>query len=324
MSAVVIIVSWEGVAILPACLEALAPQLSPENRLLVVDNASHDDAVACVYRACPDAQVIENSSNLGFGGGVNTGLRALLRARPPDYVVLLNQDAIVAPGWLEGMLRPFDSPRVGAVGCKLLYPDGTLQHAGAYLEYPRAIAQHIGWHQPDDGRYDLKRDIDYVTGASLALRVTALRRVGLFDEGYNPGYYEDSDLLWRLRRAGYRVVYTGSACAVHHESTSTADTVRRGMLYNRNRLRFILKTLPARAFWEDFVPAERMFIARHGVGDEARALRWAYLHALIALPDTLAARQPLHPADPLDHYAVARVLVSLRRLIGAYTRARLI
>jgi GT2 family glycosyltransferase len=268
--------------------------------------------------------LIENDANLGFGGGLNVGLRALLAAEPPDYVILLNQDTVVAPGWLATILEPFDDTDVGAVGCKLLYPDGkTIQHAGAYLEYPRAIAQHLGWHQPDVGQYDQTRDVEYVTAAALALRVAALQEVGIFDEGYNPGYYEDTDLLWRLRQAQYRVVYTGAASSLHLESTSSPDIVRRSKLYNRNRLRFVLKTYPGAAFWQDFVPAERMFIAQHGVADEARALRWAYLHALIALPDILAARGPLHPEDSLDQKEVGRLLLSLRRMIGDCERARL-
>ena len=325
MSAAVLIVTWEGASVLPACLRALAPQLESGATLMVVDNHSSDGSAAHVRRYYPDARLIENQANLGFGGGVNVGLRALLAEQTPDYVILLNQDTEVAPGWLDGILRPFEDAAVGAVGCKLLYPDNkTIQHAGSRLEYPRALAHHIGWHEADEGQYDLRRDIDYVTGAALALRMTALQAIGLFDEGYNPGYYEDSDLCWRLRHANYRVVYTGSASSVHHESTSSPDKLRQSMIYNRNRLRFVLKTFSTTAFWQDFEPAERQFIARHGIGEEARALRWAYLHALIALPDTLAARGPLHPDDPFDQVQVGRLLISLRRMIGECARARLL
>ena len=324
MSVAVLILTWEGMEVLPACLRALAPQLEHGAELVVVDNHSSDGSAAYVRDHYPHARVIENQANLGFGGGVNVGLRTLLAEQGPEYVVLLNQDTEVAPGWLAGMLQPFDDAAVGAVGCKLLYPDNkTIQHAGSRLEYPRALAHHIGWHEADDGQFDLECDIDYVTGAALALRRSALEAVGLFDEGYNPGYYEDSDLCWRLRQARYRVMYNGAASALHHESTSSPNPLRQSMIYNRNRLRFVLKTYTSTAFWQDFEPTERRFIACHGVGNEARALRWAYLHALIALPDTLAARRPLQPDDPFDQEQVGRLLLSLRRMIGECAQVRL-
>ena len=322
MKVAVLILTWNGQAVLPDCLQSLTPQLSSERTLLVVDNGSSDESVSCVRQVCPDAALIENGTNLGFSGGVNVGLRSLLRNPAPEVVVLLNQDTIVAPDWLEQLLEPFSDPAVGAAGCKLLYPDGTIQHAGAYLEYPRLIAQHIGWHEHDHGQYDETSELEYVTGAALALRMSAIEQVGFFDEGYNPGYYEDSDFIWRLRAAHYRILYTGSAHAVHQESSSTSDQVWRSMVYNRNRLRFMLKTVTSAAFWQDCVPAEHAFIAQHGIGDEARALRWAYLHALIALDDTLQARTALYPEDPFPRADIAHTLLAWRRWISTCARAR--
>lgn len=324
MRAAVLILAWNGSSVLEDCLQALAPQLSDERTLLVVDNGSIDDSVKRVQQVCPDVTIIENGTNLGFSGGVNIGLRALLQVEPPEVVVLLNQDTIVAPNWLERLLNPFADPKVAAIGCKLLYPDGTIQHAGTYLEYPRQIAQHIGWHEPDSGQYNETHDIEYVTGAALALRSNALERVGLMDEGYSPGYYEDTDLCWRLRHAGYRVVYTGAASAIHQESLSTSDTVRRSMIYNRNRIRFVLKTTTSHTFWQEFVPAERQFIANYGTGPEARALRWAYLHSLLMLPHTLQARAALTPSDPLAQDEVGRLLLELRHWISACEHQRIV
>ncbi len=324
MTAVVIIVTWEGEKVLPACLQALSPQIKDSVRLLVVDNGSTDRSLEYVRRYAPQAQIIENGVNLGFGGGMNVAFRSLLADSAPDHVLLLNQDTVVASGWLEAILQPFRDLDVAAVGCKLLYPDGkTIQHAGSSIEYPRAVTHHIGWHERDIGQYDLQCDIDYVTGAALALRFGALRQIEFFDEGYNPGYYEDSDLCWRLRHAGYRVVYTGGASSIHQESSSIPDPVWRSKLYNRGRLRFVLKTYSTTAFRRDFVPAERMFIVRHGIGAEARALRWAYLHTLISLRDILTARQAVHPGDAFDEVEVGRLLVSLRQLISDCARSRL-
>lgn len=323
MRTAVLILAWNGSSVLPDCLQALVPQLSDERTVLVVDNGSIDDSVACVRQFCPDATIIENGTNLGFSGGVNVGLRALWQADPPEVIVLLNQDTIVAPDWLERLLEPFSDAEVAAVGCKLLYPDGTVQHAGTYLEYPRHIAQHIGWHECDSDQHNRIYDLDYVTGAALALRCEALIEVGLMDEGYSPGYYEDIDMCWRLRHAGHRVVYTGAASAIHQESSSTSDAVRRSMIYNRNRLRFVLKTATSHTFWQDFVPAEHQFVVEHGSGPEARALRWAYLHALLMLPDTLQERARLHPSNPLVPDQVGQLLIELRYRISTCEHRRI-
>src|SRR5262245_52794363 len=194
MRATVIILSWNGVADLPACLDAVLSQAGGDAALLVVDNGSVDGSAALVRERYPAAQLVENGRNLGFSAGMNVGIR-LLRdaAEPPDVVVLLNQDTIVASDWLANILAPLEQDdRVAAVGCKIYYLDGrTLQHAGAWLEPGRAIPRHYGYGVLDEGQYDQPRDLEWVTGAALALRCSALDEVGLFDEGYSPAYIED-------------------------------------------------------------------------------------------------------------------------------------
>lgn len=287
----VLVLSWNAPTVLLACLRSIAAQQRPVDRLLVVDNASSEDVVGLIAATCPAVPVLRTARNLGFAGGMNTGIRAMFdQPDPPDVIALVNQDAELDTGWSAAILAPFADRRVGAVGCKILYPDGTLQHAGKYLEWPRAVAQHIGWHTPDHGQYDTPRAMPDLTAAAIALRADALRDVGLFDPGYAPAYYEDSDLCWRLRQAGWTLWYAPAARLTHHESLSIRDPLRRSQLYNRGRLRFVLKNYPFAAIVGPFADAEREFVARHGVGAEARALRWAYLATLAELPAILQAR----------------------------------
>ena len=296
MHAAVLVLSWNAAEALLACHASLAAQQRPPELTLVVDNGSLDGVADQVAATFPGVTLIRNPQNLGFAGGMNTGLRALQAlAEPPEAVVLLNQDTQVDPDWLAAILAPLEAdPAVAAVGCKIRYPDGRLQHAGIALD-SRSIVRHLGWHEPDSGQYDTEHDCDYVTGAALALRMSALAMVGLLDEGYSPAYFEDLDLCWRLRRAGYRVVYAPTATLAHHESLSLRDEVSRSAYYNRGRLRFVLKSYPLNDLAEHFLHDELAFLSKHIGIDEGRVLRWAYAETWLALEDLIAARRAIEP-----------------------------
>ncbi len=318
MNVGVIILTWNARDAALACRASLAQQTHQPQHILVVDNASADDTVVRIRREYPDTWLIENKHNLGFAGGMNVGITALQALpEPPEIVVLLNQDTVLTPSWLREITAPFVDPEVGAVGCKILYPDGTIQHAGKFLEWPRAVAQHVGWHERDLGQYDQPQTVEDVTAAAIALRMDALRSVGLLDPGYAPAYYEDSDLCWRLRRRSYSIVYAPNARLTHHESLSISDEVRRSQLYNRGRLRFVLKSYTLTDILGPFAESEREFIAEHGRGAEARALRWAYIETLVQLPGILQARAEFHPALSGDESAaLAQLLLDLKRALA--------
>jgi GT2 family glycosyltransferase len=292
MNIAVIVLTWNASAVALECVRALEAQERPPDYTLIVDNASTDDTIAQIEATFPQLHILRNSTNLGFSGGMNTGIATLRRLpTPPDIVVLLNQDTIVAPQWLGALADAFaDDADLGAAGCKIRYADGTIQHAGVYLEWPRAVAHHIGVYEADTGQYDSMQHYDIVTGAALALRMAALDRVGLFDVGYAPAYYEDVDLCWRLRQAAYGVLYVPQAVLTHHESLSLRDPLVRGHYYNRGRLRYVLKTYSFDDLLGDFVAAEQAFLYEHIHPAEGHALRRAYIDTLLALPDILRAR----------------------------------
>lgn len=324
--AVVIVLSWNGAEHLAACLEALQAQRGAEADILVVDNGSHDDSVVVARRVCPQATVVENGRNLGFSGGMNVGLRLLLDGERASaaYAVLLNQDTVVAADWLRHILAPFSADeRIAAVGCKIYNHDGqTLQHAGGWIDPHRGTSHHIGYGTRDDGQYDEPRAMEYVTGAAMALRLTALAEVGLFDEGYSPAYFEEVDLCWRLRRAGYRVWYTPAATLRHAESTSLTNLVQRSVLVQRNRLRFVVKTFPAARLWHDFPLAEALRMAAIHHSPEARALRRAYLEGIVRREEWIAARRQFYAVTAEDAERLRALCVGLRRAMVAHDRAR--
>lgn len=276
----VIIVCWNGEAYLPDCLDAVLTQVGPNDEVIVVDNGSIDGSAALTRACYPRARLIENGRNLGFGGGCNVGLRAA----QGESLILINQDVVLRPGCLDAMLQALAPPDVGIVGCKLLYPDGTIQHAGGFVHYPLALSDHFGYCEPDRGQWDAPRDVEYVTGAAMAIKRTVLERIGLFDEGFFPAFYEETDLCARARTAGYRVVYAPHGVALHHEATTVdrekADYYR--WVY-RGRLRFVLKHYTPDQFHSDFVPAEREWQARLSVPVMRQGLRMAYLDTLLGL-----------------------------------------
>lgn len=294
----IIILTWNAGDIALQCLHTLAHQQQAPDTVLVVDNASSDGTPERIAQQFPAISLMRNSKNLGFSAGMNIGIRALqAKDNPPDIVVLLNQDTLLAPEWLSEIVAPFaDNPDVGAVGCKLLYHNGTIQHAGAYLDWPRAVAHHVGNHEPDKGQYDEAKPYDFVTGAALALRMTALHDVGLLDQGYTPAYYEDTDLCWRMRQHNYRIMYAPKAIVTHHESLSLKDELQRSKYYNRGRLRFVLKSYALPDILGPFAENELAFIRKHGHAMEERVLRWAYLETLGNLNDILQARSTYHPS----------------------------
>ncbi|MCS6802716.1 MAG: glycosyltransferase family 2 protein [Chloroflexota bacterium] len=287
-----IVLFWNGAPFVSACLTALLTQTLRDLEIIVVDNASTDDTAALIQRAYPQLPLLRTERNLGFAGGMNVGIRA---ARAP-LVVLLNQDVVLDPDCLERVAAAFaEDARIGAVGAKLYFPDRlTLQHAGGYLDQPLALGHHYGYGEIDAGQHDTPRDVEYVTGAVLGVRRAALDEVGLLDEQFWPGYFEEVDLCRRLREAGWRVVYRPEAVAVHSESASLGrNSDRYYTAYHRGRLRYQLKHL-ATGQWRAFVAAEAARYPTLGSPREQAALTAVYR-------ELASAVERLRP-DVLPHY----------------------
>jgi GT2 family glycosyltransferase len=310
-SASVIIPVWNGIADLPDCLAALASQSHPALEIIAVDNASSDGSAEWIATHYPTVRLIRNAQNQGFGGACNTGMAAA----HGDVLVLLNQDTLVRTDWLAALVKTLaENADVGIAGSKALYPDGTLQHAGASIDN-RGVSTHTGYRQPDSGEFDSLQDVDFVTGASLALRRAVYEQIGGFDPGFYPAYLEDVDLCYRARAAGWRVVYAPQSVLVHNERSSAATPDYAGaLLYHRQRLRFVCKHWPAQQLREEFLPAEREWLAHLRPSEEQwlAAAHHAYMVQLLNLGELSAWRQKLLGESSQDIDAVAQLLIELR------------
>ena len=314
LKASVIILVWNGAAYVTDCLNAVLSQDYADLEIIVVDNGSTDGSADMVAEQFPQVQLIRNERNLGFSAGNNVGLRAATG----DVMVLLNQDTVVQPGWLSALANALSAePDIGIAGGKALYPNGDIQHAGGHVN-ERGEGKHYGYRQGDAEQFNHIRDVDYVTGASLAITRQTFETIGGLDEGFTPAYFEDVDWCYRARKAGFRVGYVPQAVFIHKEASTSADKSYEGMyLPNRNRLRFVLKHWPLNRLLDEFMPAERASLEKLAVGGERwiSTMHHAYLYHLLHLADIVAWRQKLLDTLPDEADALANLLVTLRTIV---------
>jgi len=221
----IVIVTYGQRALTEQCLRSLhrslGPRLGREFELVLVDNASPDDTPE-LLRAWSDRAVVELlPENRNFAGGCNAGARLA----HGEALIFLNNDTEVTPGALEALAEQALEPGVSVAGCRLHFPDGTLQHAGVAFMRNRwlngaAMPQHVFHHlSPELPAAQAIYECDAVTAACMAVRADTFVRVGGFDEGFRNGL-EDVDLCLRIRVLGEAVVYRGDVVVVHHEGAS--------------------------------------------------------------------------------------------------------
>jgi GT2 family glycosyltransferase len=209
----VVVLNWNGWRDTVACIQSLK-QLNYLNfRIWVVDNASSDESVERIREAFPDLDILQSGANLGFGGGCNVGIRRALDVGA-EYIWLINSDTRVAPDALLQMVEQAEAcPRAGAVG-SVIYemdePDRVQVWGGGLVNL---------WLGQSHHRL-VPGSVDFVSGASVLLRAEAVRDVGLFDDQMFFMYWEDTDLGFRLRKAGWQLDVASQAKVWHKQSAS--------------------------------------------------------------------------------------------------------
>lgn len=238
----IVIVNWNGKALLDKCLRSLFQNIPNGTiKVVVVDNASTDSSVDMVQKRYPQVELIENTINEGFSKASNRGIRYALQ-KGAKYVMLLNNDIEITENkWLAKFTGIIESdPKIGVVGCKLLFPDGTIQHAGGLVQLSGPYNR--GENQKDLGQYDRIEPVDYVTGAALIIKSEVIQKIGLLDEGFSPLYYEDTDWCVRAKLYGYNVVYTPKPKLIHDcgASSNKLGGERKNFYAKRSFIRFVL------------------------------------------------------------------------------------
>lgn len=244
----VVIVTWNGRALLERFLPSVLETEYPEVEVVVADNASEDGTAEWLAEAHPEVVVVRHPGNWLFARGNN----AAVVHTTGDLLCFLNNDVEVPPDWLAPLVRAFDDRGVVAAQPKLLQ-HGDRQRfeyagaAGGYLDalgYPFTRGRLFDTLEPDHGQYDDARDIFWATGAAFLVRRAAFVDAGGFDESFGM-HMEEIDLCWRLQRAGGRIRVEPSAEVYHLGGASLPHGNPRKAYYNfRNGLVMLAKNLP--------------------------------------------------------------------------------
>jgi GT2 family glycosyltransferase/glycosyltransferase involved in cell wall biosynthesis len=218
------------------CLDSLFRHASRHlAEIIVVDDASPDDSGEKLP-AVHGIRAHRRAANGGFIASCNTGA-SLARG---GILVMLNNDTRVVAGWLDELVDGFALfARAGLVGSKLLYPDGSLQEAGGIVWRDGSAWNYGRNDDPNRPQYCHARQVDFVSGAALAVPAALWHRLGGFDVLYAPGYNEDSDLCLRIRAAGYETWFQPQSKVVHYEGrtagTDTASGVKACQVVNTRK-----------------------------------------------------------------------------------------
>jgi GT2 family glycosyltransferase len=230
-SASVVVPCFDGIEHTRACLKSLRETLPSDFRgeIVVVDDASTDGTAQLLDDLAELDErilVVRHSRNRGFLDSANSGAEAA----SSDVLVFLNNDTVLLPGWLEPLLHVFtDHDDAGAVGGRLLYPDGRLQEAGG-LVFADGSAWKYGYGDSDPSAplYSFFREADYCSGCLLATRRSLFADLGGFDARYKPGFYEDTDYCFAVHERGLGVYYEPQSTIVHVEGATAGTDLGRG------------------------------------------------------------------------------------------------
>ena len=219
------------------CLASLQEHQGAERfEVIVVDDCSADATAEAVPRM-RGVVYLRNQTNSGFISSCNRGAE---NARG-KYLMFLNNDTLVKVGWLTALLDTFAEERnAGIVGSKLVYPDGRLQEAGGIIWQDASGSNYGKFDDPQKPEYNYLRDVDYCSAAALMIPKALFEAVGGFDSRYAPGYYEDTDLAFKVRRAGYKVLYQPLSEVVDYKGATGGIDPSSGTKKHQeiNRLRF--------------------------------------------------------------------------------------
>lgn len=275
--------------------------------LIVVDNGSSDDTPQLLARL-EGARTIRLDQNIGFGPANNVGAAEA----DTEYILFLSNDVVLMPGWLKPLVDAMDEdPALGAVQPMFLYPDGRVNDAGG-LTFADGECWNYGKGNPfpDAPALGTRRAPDYCTGACLLVRREAFEQVGGFDPRFAPVYYEDVDLSFAMREAGWKIMYEPTSRVVHDEGGTNGTDVSEGEKRYQlvNRPKFVEKWGHRLRQRPSLSPAIVEYWAHRGQGgygpgehgeldpDAALARERKSLHVLIS--DTLVPmpdRNGMHP-----------------------------
>ncbi len=212
----IVVLHWKNYKDTKACLLSLENVTYKNRDIIIVDNFSDDGSIEKLKEEFPYAKYILNSNNLGFSCGVNVGMREAY-SLDADYVLVLNNDTIVEPGFLEpAILEAQKEPKLGAVTGKIMRKSAPniFWHAGGHIDLFRASGVSRGMDKIDQGQYDNVSYTGWASGAMCLIPRSTLETIGYYPEEYFFGY-EEWDYSTAILRAGLKIIYVPEFKSYH-------------------------------------------------------------------------------------------------------------
>jgi GT2 family glycosyltransferase len=244
-----IVPSWNRRPKVLKCVGSLVESDYGEIEVVVVDNASEDGSVAAIRSHYPDVVILENETNLGFTGAVNRGLRHAADSGS-IYAFLLNDDAYAARDAVTLLVEAAGETAVGVVGPCVLFADrpDVLWSAGGCIDPLRGRTSMVGCGEVDRGQYGASpREVDFVTGCAMLIRLDILPLTGLLEERFF-AYYEEVEWCARVRRRNFRIVHEPRA-RVWHDIDVEKQAHSADHLYYMTRNRLLYLNLVGAPWW---------------------------------------------------------------------------
>ncbi len=246
--------------LLKLCFKSVKKDTSYKNyRVYFVDDSGKGEIAKRIKEKFSWVNVTANKENKGFAGSNNVGIKKALKDYDPDYVLLLNDDTeMVDKKWLNKMVEAGESDeKIGILGCKIIYPDKTLQNIGGYIR-KWEITKEL------DGDKKEKFEVDHVMGAFLLIKRKVIDKIGLLDENYTPYLLEDTDYCLEAKRNGFKVVSVPGVKIIHKKGKSlrTLESKEKMFVRFKNDIYFSKKNLKG---WNKFfrifiyIPSVAMF-----------------------------------------------------------------
>jgi len=240
----IVVLNFNGKKYLPNCLSSIS-RLSYKNlEVIFVDNGSTDGSVEYVSKNFPRVRIIRNERNLGFAEGNNVGIKN----SSGEIIALISNDVYVDPNWLNEHLKILNSSeKIGVTASKMLMHRSPkmINSAGGMMDI-YGFGRDRGFGEMDQGQFEKIEETFYSCGGAMVIKAKILKEMGYFDPVYFI-FHEDTDLCWRARLMGYKVIYIPSAI-VYHEFGGTIRRLSplRVFLTERNRLVTLIKNLGLR------------------------------------------------------------------------------
>lgn len=243
----VVILNWNGRDYIRDCLRAVFAQTYADAGIIVVDNGSTDGSADLIRGEFPEARLVPLPQNLHFARGTNAGVEVALQDPDCRYVVTLNNDTRVDAEFLSELVRTAESNHVGMVAAKLLFMDRPrVLNTTAICPARDGSGVDRGWNQLDEGQYDAATDVFAPTAGAALYRREVFDTVGLFDGDFL-AYYEDLDLAWRARLAGWETRFAPGAVVYHKYSASSSyQSAWKTYQGERNRIWTLVQNYPMR------------------------------------------------------------------------------